>query len=83
MPRLKVTAKGQVTLRKEVLKHLGVEPGDEIEVEVAPGGKVEMHAARPKKSWDEIAGFFKGKTTKVATLEEIQEAIEKGWAGQL
>jgi AbrB family looped-hinge helix DNA binding protein len=80
---LTVTAKGQVTLRKEVLKHLGIKPGDKIEIEYQPDGEIKVHAARPKRSWDEIFGLLKGKTTKVATLEEIQEAIEKGWAGQL
>ncbi len=80
---LTVTAKGQVTLRKEVLKHLGVQPGDKVVLDLLPGGEVKVHAARPKRSWDEISGFLKGKTTKVASLEEINDAIEKGWAGQL
>lgn len=83
MARLKITAKGQVTLRKDVLKHLGVQAGDEIEYDDLPGGRIEIHAARPKRTWDEIAGFHKGHTPKVATLEEIQDAIEKGWTGLL
>jgi len=36
MVRLKVTAKGQVTLKKEVLDHLGIKPGDEIDVDLRP-----------------------------------------------
>ena len=28
MSTLTVTAKGQVTLRKDILKHLGVQPGE-------------------------------------------------------
>jgi hypothetical protein len=30
MSTLTVTAKGQVTLRKDVLEHLGVHPGEKI-----------------------------------------------------
>ena len=30
MTQLTVTAKGQVTLRKDVLEHLGVRPGDNV-----------------------------------------------------
>ena len=32
MSTLTVTAKGQVTLRKDVLEHLGVHPGEKITV---------------------------------------------------
>src|SRR5438067_187061 len=34
MSTLTVTAKGQVTLRKDLLEHLGVEPGDKIAVAI-------------------------------------------------
>ena len=36
MSTLTVTAKGQVTLRKDILKHLGVHPGEKIAVDKAP-----------------------------------------------
>ena len=31
---LTVTAKGQITLRREVLTHLGVRPGDELDADL-------------------------------------------------
>jgi bifunctional DNA-binding transcriptional regulator/antitoxin component of YhaV-PrlF toxin-antitoxin module len=40
---LTVTAKGQVTLRKELLAHLGVRPGQRLDVEVLPGGLLQLH----------------------------------------
>ena len=46
MATLTITAKGQVTLRKELLRHLGVEPGQKIEVDTLPDGRVELRAAR-------------------------------------
>ena len=36
MSTLTVTAKGQVTLRKDLLKHLGVQPGEKITVDKLP-----------------------------------------------
>jgi bifunctional DNA-binding transcriptional regulator/antitoxin component of YhaV-PrlF toxin-antitoxin module len=47
MITLTVTAKGQVTLRRALLKHLGVNPGETITVEKLPDGRIEVKAARP------------------------------------
>lgn len=83
MTTLTVTAKGQVTLKKDLLQHLGVKPGQKIEVDALPGGKLSITAASEKSgSWEEIFGMLAGKTDKVATIEEMNEAIEKGWAGE-
>ena len=82
MTQLTVTAKGQVTLRKQVLEHLGVKPGDKVEVDILPNGKIELRAIRSKQGWDKLFGCLAGKTTKVATIEEINDATERGWAGQ-
>ncbi len=81
MAELTVTAKGQVTLRKELLQHLGVKPGDKIEADVLPNGKIQIHASSSKQGWDRLSGFLAGKTKKVASIEEMNDAIERGWAG--
>ena len=81
MATLTITAKGQVTFRKDVLKHLGIQPGGKIEIELQPNGRATVQAARPKGSIDDFIGCLAGKTTKVATIEEINEAIARGWAG--
>ena len=82
MTTLTVTAKGQVTLKKELLQHLGVEPGLKIEVDRLPGGQLKMSAIRPKGGIDDFIGLLAGKTDKVATIEEMNEAIADGWAGR-
>ena len=46
MSTLTVTAKGQVTLRKDLLKHLGVQPGEKIMVDKLPDGRIEIKAPR-------------------------------------
>ena len=47
MRTLTVTAKGQVTLRKDLLTHLGVRPGEKITVDKLPDGRLKMKAVRP------------------------------------
>ena len=42
MTLLTVTARGQVTFRKDVLKHLGIRPGDKIRLELLPDGRAEL-----------------------------------------
>lgn len=82
MPKLTVTARGQVTFRKDVLRHLGVGPGEKIELDMLPGGRVALTAARPAGSIDGFIGLLSGRSAKVATLDEIAEAAASGWAGE-
>lgn len=82
MTTLTVTAKGQVTLRKDLLKHLGVKPGQRVEIDKLPNGRIEVKAAHSLGTIDGFIGLLAGKTKKVATLEEIDEAAAGGWAGE-
>jgi antitoxin PrlF len=82
MITLTVTARGQVTFRKDVLQHLGIEAGEKIELDKLPDGRVTLKAARPTGKIDGFVGLLAGKTKKVATLEEIHEAAAAGWAGK-
>jgi bifunctional DNA-binding transcriptional regulator/antitoxin component of YhaV-PrlF toxin-antitoxin module len=81
MAILTVTARGQVTFRKDVLRHLGVKPGEKIELELAPGGKGTIAAARKTGSIEEFVGVLEGKTRKTAAIGDIARATERGWAG--
>jgi AbrB family looped-hinge helix DNA binding protein len=82
MATLTVTARGQVTFRKDVLQHLGIHPGEKIELDKLPDGRVALRAARPVGAMDDFIGLLAGKTKTVATLEEINDAAAAGWAGQ-
>ena len=79
---LTVTARGQVTFRKDVLQHLGIRPGEKIELDLLPDGRGILKAARPTGTIDGFVGLLAGRTKKVATIEEINEATEQGWAGK-
>ncbi len=80
MAILTVTARGQVTLRKEVLQHLGIKPGDKIELNLLPDAKGLLKAAPPGRSITAVVGLLAGRTDKVATLEEINEVTANAWA---
>ena len=82
MTTLTVTARGQVTFRKDVLQHLGIEPGEKIELDKLPDGRVTLRAMRPAGTIDGFLGLLAGKTKKIATLNEINEAAAANWAGQ-
>lgn len=82
MSTLKVTAKGQVTFRTDLLKHLGVRPGEKIDVEKLPDGRIEVKAARPKGKISEVFGCLKDEKGPSLTIDEINKIAEKGWAGR-
>lgn len=83
MATLTVTARGQVTFRKKVMEHLGVKPGDKIELDLLPDGRGMLRAARPPGRIEDFFGVLAGKTKKVATIEEMNEAAAQGWAGNI
>jgi len=82
MTILTVTARGQVTFRKEVLQHLGIRPGEKIELDLLPDGRGILKAARPTGTIASFIGLLAGRTKKIATIEEINEAAAQGWAGK-
>ncbi len=76
MTALTVTTRGQVTFRKDVLQHLGIKPGDKIELDLLPGGRAVLKAAKPAGSFRDLAGCLKGKTNgRVLTIEEVNETV--------
>ncbi len=83
MATLTVTERGQVTFRRKVLQHLGIKPGEKIELDLLPDGQGLLRAARPTGNIESFIGMLAGKTKKVATIEEINEAAAAGWAGRV
>jgi bifunctional DNA-binding transcriptional regulator/antitoxin component of YhaV-PrlF toxin-antitoxin module len=82
MTTLTVTARGQVTIKKDVLQHLGVKPGDKIEINLPPDGRGMLKAAQTDQSIQGFIGLLAGRSSKVATIEEINNVIPQAWAGK-
>jgi AbrB family looped-hinge helix DNA binding protein len=82
MTTLTVTAKGQVTLRKDLLKHLGVRPGERITVDRLPDGRIEMRAERPAGKISDVFDLLKRDNGPSLSIEEINDIAVRGWAGR-
>jgi AbrB family looped-hinge helix DNA binding protein len=82
MNKLTVTAKGQVTLRKDLLEHLGVRPGEKIAVDKLPDGRIEVRAARPTGKISDVFGLLKQKGGPSLSIEEMNRIAARGWAGK-
>ena len=73
---LTVTARGQVTFRKDVLEHLGIKPGGKIRLDLLPNGRAELKADRPTGSWRQVFGLLRGKGNgSQLSIEGISDAI--------
>lgn len=83
MVSLTLTAKNQLTLRKEVVKHLGLKPGDKVEANLRPDGRVELVAPKPRTGKiSDVFGILKRPGQPVLSIEELNEVIAEGWAKQ-
>jgi AbrB family looped-hinge helix DNA binding protein len=82
MTTLTVTAKGQVTLRKDLLEHLGVHPGDKIAVEKLPSGRIEVRAAKGTGPISNVFGMLKRKNGPHLSVEKMNRIAARGWAGK-
>lgn len=78
---LTVTAKGQVTLRKNVLNHLGIRPGDRLEVDLLADGKLQVRA-KSGEPVDRLFGSLKRPGQPTVSVEEMNTTIAAGWAGE-
>ena len=78
---LTVTSKGQVTLRKDILKHLGIEPGEKIVVDKLPDGRIQVKAA-PTGDISKVFGLLKKPGGPKLSIEQIKAATERAWAGK-
>ncbi len=83
MSTLTITAKGQVTFRKDLLLHLGVTPGKKLEVTKLPNGQVTVRAERAVGNIDNFFGCLHDPAGPVLSIEDINEVIAAGWAGAL
>ena len=79
---LVVTAKGQITLCEEVLNHLGVRPGDKLDIDLLPGGRLQL---RPKRgiSAESTFGMLAKPGTPQLSIEKINRVSASGWADEV
>ena len=81
MTTLTVTAKGRITLCKDLLRHLGVAPGQMITVDKLPDGVLTLRAEQNIGKISDLVGILKRPGQPTLSIEEINEAIADAWAG--
>jgi bifunctional DNA-binding transcriptional regulator/antitoxin component of YhaV-PrlF toxin-antitoxin module len=77
---LTITAKGQVTLKQELLKHLGVGPGQKIEADTLPDGRIVVRAAEQDGNIADFVGCLARRGGPKLTTEEMKRIASRGWA---
>lgn len=84
MASLSVTMKGQLTLKRDLLHHLGIQPGEKLELEKLPDGELRLRAARPTGTMEDFFHALDGKVKRQMPLsiEEMNEIAAAGWAGE-
>ena len=80
MTALTVTAKGQITLRRELLQYLGIAPGQQVEVHKQANGVLALQAKAPQ-GLEAFVGCLPP-PRKALSVEEMNTIITNGWAGQ-
>ncbi|MEO1458603.1 MAG: AbrB/MazE/SpoVT family DNA-binding domain-containing protein [Pseudomonadota bacterium] len=79
MTTVTVTAKGQVTLRKDLLEHLGAAPGTKLHVDKLPGGGLAVRRVRSSGSIADLFGTVR--PTRSLSLKDIDRIATDGWSG--
>ena len=82
MTTLTITAKGQVTLRKDVLAHLGLRPGDKLIIDKLPDGRITAAAAPRKGKISDVFGMLKREGRRTISIEEMNMIGPENWAGE-
>ena len=59
MAVLRVSAKGQTTLNRDLLRRLGVQVGAKITLHKLPGARIVVEAARPTAKISDVFGILR------------------------
>jgi len=80
MTTLTITAKGQVTLKQDLLKHLGVGPGERVEADKLSDGRIVVKAAVQDGTITDFIGSLSQRVRRKLTIEEMNKVTAQGWA---
>lgn len=77
MTTLTITAKGQITLNKGLLRHLGLKPGDKLEVAAEPNRRLSVGPTESARTgrMEDAFGMLHRPGQRALTIEEMNEAV--------
>jgi antitoxin PrlF len=79
MPKSTLTSKGQITVPKEVREKLHLKTGSRIDFVIEPSGRVIFQPLR--SDFRALRGILTSRLKRPATVEEMNEAIARGYSG--
>lgn len=82
MSTLTVTAKGQITLRQDLLKHLGVAPGQQVEVHKLPDGTLTIGSHAQDGDVNDFIACLHKPGTPIVSIDEMNGIIAQSWANR-
>jgi len=80
MPIATLTSKGQITVPKEIRDQLKLQAGSRIDFVVDRKGNVMLKPLN--YDFRSIRGIVKSRRKHPPTIEEMNDAIAAGWAGE-
>jgi antitoxin PrlF len=80
IPIAKITSKGQLTVPKEIRDQLKLEPGTQVKFILDEKGGVTLKPLN--YDFRSIRGIVKSRRKHPPTIEEMNEDIAAGWAGE-
>lgn len=81
MPRVSMSAKGQLVIPKAIRRELGLELGGKVEIQLEDGRIVLVPAADAKWDWLQLRGVLKGTHALQDHLREHREEVERDAEG--
>jgi hypothetical protein len=82
MSAITITPQGHLILEKDMLDHLGASVGNTIIVEKLPNGRIELRVGPEDADIKQAFGLLRHHATQPLTIEQIEAAVQKGWAGK-
>jgi antitoxin PrlF len=82
MTILTITAKGQITLTRDLLQHLNVASDQKVEVSLLPDGRFILEAAKQTGSIDKFSGSLETTDGPRLTVAQIKKITKDARAGK-
>ena len=82
MTVLTISPKGQITLKRDLLQHLGIQAGQRICIDKLPNGSLKIQAEQNTGTIDDFIGKLSGRVSQPMSIEEMNDIIAQSWAGE-
>ncbi len=75
--RISITAQGQVTFRRALRQHMGIKPGQKIDVALLPNGRIELRPITDSPRINKVRGALWRPGLPLVSVLDLQHAINR------